>query len=86
VNKLAWGFIVVLAVVHYDFWYWQDNTLVFGFMPIGLFYQGVISLLAGLGWFMVVKFAWPTAVEEWADLPADSADDEGSVDQGGVRR
>ena len=78
-NKLAWSFIAVLAVLHYDFWYWADTTLVFGFMPIGLFYQAMISLLAGLGWFMVVKFAWPTAMEEWADEttePAASLDDQ----------
>ena len=66
-NKLAWSFIAVLAILHYDFWYWADSTLVFGFMPIGLVYQAMISVLAALGWFMVVKFSWPTAMEEWAD-------------------
>ena len=66
-NKLAWSFIAVLAILHYDFWYWADSTLVFGFMPIGLFYQAMSSVLAALGWFMVVKFSWPTAMEEWAD-------------------
>lgn len=84
-NKLAWGFIVILAIAHYDFWYWDDRTLLFGFMPIGLFYQGMISLLAGFGWFMVVKFAWPTAIEEWADEPtAQSA--EGSAGDDEERR
>ena len=56
-GKLAWGFVLVLAVLHYDFWYWDDRTLVFGFMPIGLAYQALISALAGLAWFLVVRFA-----------------------------
>ena len=35
----AWGLIIILALVHYDFWYWDDQSLVFGFMPIGLFFH-----------------------------------------------
>ena len=66
-GKAAWAFIGFLAIVHFDFWYWDDRSLVFGFMPVGLFFQALISLLAAAGWAMVVRFAWPTAVEEWAD-------------------
>ena len=65
-RKLVWTFIAVLGVVHYDFWFWSDDSLVFGFMPIGLFYQALISLFAGVAWALVVKHAWPTWVEEWA--------------------
>ena len=83
-KKLAWGFIVVLAIAHYDFWYWQDDTLVLGFMPIGLFYQAMISVLAGAGWLMVMKFAWPSDIEEWADLPAPGSPD--GAGQGEVRQ
>ena len=66
-GKLAWALVVVLAILHYDFWYWDDKTLVMGFMPIGLFFQALISLGAGVAWYMVVRFAWPTWVEEWAE-------------------
>ncbi len=66
-KKLAWGFVLILALVHYDFWNWSDRSLVFGFMPIGLAYQALISLLAGLAWFLVVRFAWPDRIEAWAD-------------------
>ena len=68
-GKLAWGLVVVLAILHYDFWYWADGSLVLGFMPIGLFYQALISLAAGIAWFLVATYAWPTWVEEWADSP-----------------
>lgn len=77
-GKLAWALVAVLAVVHYDFWYWNDRSLVFGFMPIGLFYQAMISLGAAIAWTLVVKFAWPSHIEEWAGQPTNAreADDE----------
>lgn len=66
-GKLAWGFILLLGIVHWDFWLWSDRTLVFGFMPVGLFYQVCISIAAAIGWALVIKFAWPKDVERWAD-------------------
>ena len=65
-RKIAWGLIVVLGIVHYDFWYWDDPSLVFGFMPVGLFFHVLISVLAGLCWALVVRWAWPDSLEEWA--------------------
>ena len=65
--KLAWGLVVVVAILHYDFWYWDDRTLVFGFVPIGLAFQAGISVLAALAWTSVVRLAWPKHVEEWAE-------------------
>ncbi len=69
--KVAWGVIAVLAVVHYDFWYWNDDSVVFGFMPVGLWFHALISLLAGIAWAGVVAFAWPTWIEEWADADSE---------------
>lgn len=66
-GRLAWVFVILLAILHYDFWNWNDQSLVFGFMPIGLFFQALISLGAAVAWAMVVKFAWPTHIEEWAE-------------------
>lgn len=65
-RRFVWVLAVVLALLHYDFWYWNDRTLVFGFMPVGLAYQAVYSLLCGLTWYLAVVFAWPTHIEEWA--------------------
>lgn len=62
----------MLAILHQDFWFWPDRTLVLGFMPIGLAYHTLFSLLAGCMWAWVVKVAWPTGLEAWAeerDLP-----------------
>ena len=63
----VWVLVAVLAVLHYDFWYWGDRTLVFRFLPIGLAYHALISILAGLVWFLAIRFAWPSELEVWAD-------------------
>ncbi|MFT7487226.1 MAG: hypothetical protein ACI9F9_003086 [Candidatus Paceibacteria bacterium] len=65
-GKFAWGLILVLAIVHFDFWAWEDDSLVFGFMPIGLAYHAGLSILAAMGWALVVTFDWPEGIEEWA--------------------
>jgi len=54
----------VLYVLHQDFWYWRSARLVFGFVPIGLFYQGCFSVAAALLMWLLVKFAWPHHLEE----------------------
>ena len=63
----VWVAIVVLGALHQDFWWWDDRTLVRGFMPIGLFYHALFSLAAAGTWAVVVRFAWPGHLEEWAD-------------------
>lgn len=60
------GFII-LFILHQDFWNWNDTTLVFGFVPIGLAYHAGFSIVAAIFWFLVSKFAWPHGVEKWAD-------------------
>jgi len=56
---------VVLYLLHQDFWYWRTaHPLVFGFVPIGLFYQACFSAAAALLMWLLVKFAWPSHLEE----------------------
>lgn len=52
--------IAVLLVLHQDNWLWANDTLVFGFMPMGLFYHACISLAAAFVWFLATKFCWPS--------------------------
>ena len=65
-GKLGWGLVLLIAVFHYDFWLWDDTTLVFGFIPSSLAYHAGISLLAALAWTIVVTCAWPDEIEAWA--------------------
>lgn len=61
---VIWSIIVLLLILHQDNWFWNDGTLVFGFMPIGLFYHACISLAAGVTWYLATVFCWPTGLEE----------------------
>ncbi len=67
--------IVLLMVLHQDFWWWDDNALVFGFVPIGLAYHALISLLAGGIWALIVFFAWPKGLDDAPAQPDKSGGD-----------
>ena len=56
--------VIALYVLHQDFWFWRTtHPLVFGFVPIGLFYQACFSVAASLLMWLLVKFAWPSHLE-----------------------
>jgi hypothetical protein len=55
----------VLYVLHQDSWFWREaRPLVFGFIPIGLFYHACYAVVTALVMWMLVKFAWPSHLEE----------------------
>lgn len=56
--------VVIVILLHQDFWLWKDRTLVFGFLPIGLAYQAGYSLLASVTMALMVRFLWPKELEE----------------------
>ena len=62
---VIWLLVVVLLIAHQDNWNWYDDSLVFGFIPIGLFYHICISLAAGFVWWLACTFAWPQELEEF---------------------
>jgi uncharacterized protein DUF3311 len=66
-RKTVWVLVVLLAILHFDFWFWSDRTLLFGFLPIGLGYHAGFSIACGFVWLLAVKFAWPEDLEAWAD-------------------
>jgi len=63
---IVWTAAIVLGILHQDFWNWDNRTLVFGFIPIGLAYHALFSILAGGVWLLAVRYAWPTEIESWA--------------------
>jgi hypothetical protein len=63
-RKLLVVVVVALYVLHQDFWFWRTaHPLVFGFIPIGLFYQACFSAAASLVMWLLVKYAWPSHLE-----------------------
>lgn len=58
--------VVVLIVLYQDTWFWESDHLVFGFMPIGLFYHAMLSIAASLVWLLATWIAWPIETIEQA--------------------
>ena len=60
----------LLYVLHQDFWFWRTaRPLVFGFLPIGLFYHAAYT--AGISLFMwfIVRRHWPSHLEDTNEQP-----------------
>ena len=79
-KTLVYGLLILLAVLHQDFWWWDDGeTLVFGFMPVGLAYHAGVSIAAAALWALAVRHCWPTDVDILDEPAAASAEEGKSV-------
>jgi hypothetical protein len=75
---------VALYLLHQDFWFWRAATpIVFGFLPVGLFYHVCYTLVISALMWALVKYAWPSHLEteRWRD-----GETEGQRDRGTERR
>jgi len=60
-NSLLTLAVLVVYALHQDLWLWRSaRPLVFGFVPIGLFYHAAYSVLAALLMWLLVAHAWPS--------------------------
>lgn len=75
-QAVVWTLVVLLMILHQDYWYWEDKTLVFGFLPIGLFYQACISIAASVTWLLATKHCWPEDLEAAAPARGEGAADQ----------
>lgn len=66
-SKIAVFVFFVFVILHHDVWNWDDRSLWFGFLPVGLGYHVAYSVAAGVFWYLVNRFAWPHATEAWAE-------------------
>ena len=57
-----------LYALHQDVWFWRSaRPLVFGFLPIGLFYHACFSVVAALLLWLLVAQAWPRHLDPEAE-------------------
>jgi hypothetical protein len=62
---IAVAAVILLYVLHQDVWFWREaRPLVFGFLPIGLFYHAVFTLASSAVLCLLVAVAWPSHLEE----------------------
>ena len=68
-RPLLWYLLLWIAmiVLHQDFWLWDDKTLVFGLLPVGLAYHVAYTLLASAVMWALVRWAWPEHLERLED-------------------
>lgn len=71
-RTLVFGLIILLTILHQDFW-WRDDhrTLVMGFLPVSLAYHIAVSIAASVLWGMACAYCWPadadvTDEDAWA--------------------
>jgi hypothetical protein len=56
--------VAVFYVLHQDFWFWRDaRPLVFGVLPIGLFYHAAYTAACALLLWLLVSVAWPAHLD-----------------------
>ena len=59
---------IAVIVLRHDYWNWDTPyPLLFGFLPVGLWWQAMVSILACVMMWMMVRFAWPGELEEKAE-------------------
>ncbi len=62
-----------LYLLHQDIWFWElARPLIFGFLPVGLFYHAAYSIVVALLMVVLVVYAWPAALER--EVEGDSPD------------
>ena len=62
---VIWILVAGLIIAHQDYWNWTDDTLFWGFLPIGLAYHIGLSLVASCVWLFACSFAWPKGVDDF---------------------
>jgi hypothetical protein len=58
--------IIVLALyaLHQDVWFWREaRPLVFGVLPIGLFYHVAYAVVTSIVLAALVRYCWPAHLE-----------------------
>jgi hypothetical protein len=63
-SRIIWILVLLLIILHQDNWFWTDPRLVLGFMPVGLFYHACLSVAAAFVWWLTVRYAWPTDLDQ----------------------
>lgn len=66
---LIWFLVLVLLVLHQDYWQWNDGRLIFGIIPYTLLYHVILSLAAAAVWLLAICIAWPKHLEHAEENP-----------------
>jgi hypothetical protein len=63
----------LLYALHQDFWFWREaRPLVFGFLPIGLFYHAAYTVAISALMLGLVRSYWPAHLDVEGSTTNDS--------------
>lgn len=60
---LAVLLILGLLVAQQDYWQWNRNELVFGFLPHTVAWHMGLCLVTAAVWLLITTFCWPTHLD-----------------------
>ena len=64
---LPFVLVAALYVLHQDVWFGREaRPLIFGFLPVGLFYHAAYTLVISLTMMYLVRRHWPSHLEDSA--------------------
>ena len=63
VRWLLYVTLVVLFLLHNDFWLWDNPKMVIGF-PIGLLYHIGFCIAAAILMMLIINHAWPSHLQD----------------------
>ena len=55
--------LVVLFLLHNDFWFWDNPRVVMG-LPIGLLYHIGLCVAAAILMVLTINYAWPNHLQD----------------------
>lgn len=61
-HGLLYGALVVLYVLHNDWWLWNDGRLLLG-LPVGLVVHVAYMVVTAVVMLLLVRHAWPSHLE-----------------------
>jgi hypothetical protein len=63
--------VLALLAIRNDFWHARSvEPMLFGYLPVGLWWQAMVSILAAFMMWLMVRLAWPHHLEELEHAPA----------------
>jgi hypothetical protein len=65
VRWLLAALVVVFYLLHQDIWFWRAaRPIVFGVLPIGLFYHACYTLAVSAVVWILIRYTWPSHLDE----------------------
>jgi hypothetical protein len=62
--------LLVVLVLRHDYWQWTaPGYLLFGFLPLALWWQAGVCILASIMMALMVHLAWPGHLEDQVTHP-----------------